>query len=287
MHEHFMPREQPLKFYQFGEFKMKLRTSFRRHTGFTLVELLVTLAIIALLLAVLLPTVQGAFEQAKVYYCKMNLRSIGQASLQYTANYNNYFVPATYGQEAANMPYSEFWNAILIYGGFIPRSPVYSSNQTTDKPYTKGILHCPSVLSTDPFTRSPYDAQHHALPDKTLYSDAWYGVNCSTNVSPLLEQTFPKCNGPWRKIMDFPRLDRLVFLYDGYFMHLGVRDTVSRLRSPHVNRTTTNVLFVDSHAEDQLRTDLPDDPKYFQPTSASLQLLNQDFPTILWRVDQR
>ncbi len=257
---------------------------FERHAGFTLVELLVVIALIALLMALLAPSFRGAWEYARTYSCKTNLRAIGHANLLYCTNSNNFVVPSTYGQAGSNLPYSEFWNAILIYGKYIPRQSISS---VTDPPYTKGILHCPSVLPSDPFTRSPYDAQHHALPDPNLYSDAWYGVNCSSGpVSPFLEQTFPKCNGPWRKLMDFPKNDRLVFLYDGYFMHLGVRDTVSRLRSPHYNRTTTNVLFVDSHVEDHLRTDLPDDTKYFQTGTSSRDLLNKDFPSILWRTDQ-
>jgi len=51
--------------------------------GFTLIELLVVVAIIALLLAILLPALNGAREQADQLRCGTNLRSLGQAAMYY------------------------------------------------------------------------------------------------------------------------------------------------------------------------------------------------------------
>jgi len=54
--------------------------------GFTLMELLVVLAIIALLLAMLIPSLQAAREQARSAVCLANLRQIGSAMTMYAGD---------------------------------------------------------------------------------------------------------------------------------------------------------------------------------------------------------
>ncbi len=58
--------------------------------GFTLVELLVVIAIIGMLVALLLPAVQGARESARRTQCANNIRSIGQAVEAYSEHNGSY-----------------------------------------------------------------------------------------------------------------------------------------------------------------------------------------------------
>jgi prepilin-type N-terminal cleavage/methylation domain-containing protein/prepilin-type processing-associated H-X9-DG protein len=92
-----------------------MKSNAKRH-GFTLVELLVVIGIIAVLVSILLPALNRARESAKAVTCASNLKQIGAAMAMYTNDNNDYTPRFRYDSQAnAPGPYYEWSQAIQNY----------------------------------------------------------------------------------------------------------------------------------------------------------------------------
>lgn len=76
----------------------QLRSSHPRRIGFTLIELLVVVSIIALLIAILLPSLKRARVQAKTVKCGSQLHDIGIALGSYASTFNRFPPQNTLGE---------------------------------------------------------------------------------------------------------------------------------------------------------------------------------------------
>ena len=71
--------------------------SFRRSRGFTLVEIIVVLAIIMILAAIIFPVYETTMKRAEGTSCVCNLRNLGLAARLYSDDYDDQIVPASLG----------------------------------------------------------------------------------------------------------------------------------------------------------------------------------------------
>lgn len=115
--------------------------------AFTLVELLATLAIIAILAALALPIGSSTLEAGRKSACAGNLRQIGMALTAYAADHNSMLPPVSKEWAPANQKSTWAW-AIWTYAGYAEEEFQMPHNDLTARSGSAGknIFICPSTF---------------------------------------------------------------------------------------------------------------------------------------------
>jgi prepilin-type N-terminal cleavage/methylation domain-containing protein/prepilin-type processing-associated H-X9-DG protein len=161
--------------------------------AFTLVELLIVIAIIALLVSILLPTLSRARRLAKRTVCASNLRSVNLAVMLYTDAHRDAYPAAE--DPVSRSPFYWLWMG-RGWRGFI--EPYLGEDVSPDNP---SVLLCPSDPAREEFQATSYaysmsfyhsPGQIDAMDDK---------ADTYSNAPPPVRQSSSDVRHPARKIL--------------------------------------------------------------------------------------
>jgi prepilin-type N-terminal cleavage/methylation domain-containing protein/prepilin-type processing-associated H-X9-DG protein len=165
-----------------------------RRAGFTLVELLVVIGIIAVLISILLPTLRSVRRQANLVQCSSNMKQLATAMIMYIQDNKGKFPAAEFSTIAGHYPYGWGWANELVAQNYIkaPSLSVYQTPGQTVKRYNRNnVFRCPEGIDEDSgFSGAagdyPTDAKNNAAKvANDTASQArgfgiatWYQLNC-------------------------------------------------------------------------------------------------------------
>jgi len=125
-----------------------------RRGGFTLVELLVVIGIIAILMSILIPTLRGVRRQAYVVQCSSNMKQLATAMLMYIQDNKGRFPAAEFSTIAGHYPQGWWWPNELVKQNYIkqPGLNVYKKTPSaqTEKVFNRNnVFRCPEGIDED------------------------------------------------------------------------------------------------------------------------------------------
>ena len=238
-----------------------IHCGFDRRCGFTLVELLVVVAIIAILMALLVPAIQKVREAANVAQCKNNLKQIGIAMQNHLTQQKS-FPTGGWGWNWTGVPSRGYGSAQP--GGWVynileyieqaqlhnpPGGTAFQASMTKVLQTPIPVMNCPSRRTGGPFANginAPfYTADSNlsviSITPPTLARNC-YAANCGTGTSSTGTATSNQIDGgPSSLDPSYYGPASIQAMYNTYN---GICFRFSHIRMKEITRGSSNVIAV-------------------------------------------